>query len=411
MIKAALISVGNELLKGLVVDTNAAFLARQLWSMGIVPRYHRTVGDVVEDILSAMEQAVTDADVVIATGGLGPTADDLTRHAIARLLGVELELRPELLDQIKARLAKVGRQMSALDQIQACMPMGTQALTNDLGTAAGILCRKGHCLIVALPGVPAEMERIFSSSVQPILGQMTGRGHVVVRRLHCFGQPESAIAEVLGSMMDRGRNPSVDCTASYGQVTIYITAWGQDMGLAEQLVGGDEAVIRSRLGRTIFGVDEQTLPGVVGHGLCQAGKTLAVAESCTGGLLSKILTDQPGSSRYLLGGFVVYSNRAKSLELGVDQALLAEHGAISPQVAQAMASAARAKLGCDYAISITGVAGPDQLEDKPVGMVFVGLDGPEGPQVQCLRLSGDRCSIRMRAALTALNLLRLRLGL
>ncbi|MDH7598368.1 MAG: competence/damage-inducible protein A [Sedimentisphaerales bacterium] len=411
MITAGLISVGNELIRGLFVDTNVGFLARRLQSLGVIPRWHWTVGDSLDDIAAVIRHACAVADLVIVTGGLGPTADDQTRFAIAEVLGVPLEPSAGLLAEIEARFRQLGRQMSAINQIQAHLPKGSHALPNRLGTAPGILCQKDGCLVVALPGVPSEMEEMFIRSVEPIIIGMSGRLQVFARRIHCFGLPESEVAQTLGPLMERGRNPLVDCTASYGQVTLYVTAVAEDIQQARSLAEADEAAIRDRLGCAIFGTDDQTLPAVVGMGLSSRGKTLALAESCTGGLVAKLITDQAGSSRYLVGGFVVYSNKGKIEQLGVEPDLLAKKGPVSEEVALAMARGARSRLGCDYVIAITGVAGPEPVGQVPVGTVFVALDGPEGQQVQGSKLFGDRHTIRMRAALMSLNMLRLRLGL
>lgn len=411
MTTAWVVSVGNELVRGLVIDTNAAFIARRLMALGVDVVGHMAVGDVLDRIVCALELASSQTDLVVVTGGLGPTADDLTRQAIARLLRVDLELRKDVLSIIMARFQQLGRPFNRLNQQQAVLPVGVEILPNRIGTAPGLVCRRDGCTIVAMPGVPSEARQMFEDEVVRLVLQLPGRKDMVLIRLHCFGEPESVIAERLADLMQRGRNPAVDCTVHAGQVTVYVIARGQDLAAAQSLAQADLMTIRSRLGRLIFGEDDQTLAGVVAEGLIRKGIRLAVAESCTGGLIAKLLTDQPGASVFFVGGYVVYSNQTKISELGVSEDLLASSGAVSPEVAKAMACGVRRRCESDYGLAVTGVAGPASLEGRPVGTVFVGIDGPEGPAIEALRLMGAREDIRLRAALAALNMLRLRVGL
>jgi len=411
MVKASLISVGDELLDGSTVDTNAAFLSRQLVELGIEVVSAYTVADDVDRIVRVLDLARQDAEVVLVTGGLGPTDDDLTRQALARWLRVELELRQELVCALEEFFARRGVVMPEKNRVQAYVPQGCEVLPNPVGTAAGIVADWGQGgLVAAMPGVPSEMQQMFQR-LRGRLERLGGRGAIAIRRLRCFGTGESNIAERLGSLMHRGRNPRINTTASAGVITVHIVARAESQQDAERMAQADEQWIRQQLGEVVFGTDEQSLPEVVGRYLAEQGKSLAVAESCTGGMVTKLLTDIPGASRYLTYGWVTYSNQAKITELGVPAELIEQHGAVSEPVCRAMAEGARKKANADYAIGITGIAGPGGgSEQKPEGLVYICVEAAEGADaVRCVFLTG-RQSVRLRAAYTALNMLRLRLS-
>jgi nicotinamide-nucleotide amidase len=265
-------------------------------------------------------------------------------------------------------------------------------------------------LLVALPGVPSEMKQMFEESVLPELRRFAGTQAVVVRKLRCFGTGESNIAELLGPLMQRGRNPLVNCTAKHGVITLTINATAEDKDTACQMAEKDVKSLRNNLGELVYGTEEQTLAEVVGEKLAQQKRTIAVAESCTGGCLAKLLTDTPGASRYFTHGWVTYSNGAKTSELGVGADLIEKYGAVSEQVACAMAQGARKKAGTDFAIGITGIAGPGgATEQKPVGLVYISVDFDDECETKRCLFSRDRAFIRLRAAQTALNMLRLKL--
>jgi len=412
MKKASIVSIGNELLSGQTTDTNATYLSDRLLSISIPVVSVYTVGDESNAIIRAFNLACSDADVVIATGGLGPTEDDLTRQAFAEFLGVELQLQDQLLQKIRDFFACRNLQMPDKNKIQAYIPAGAEAIANNLGTAPGIMANAKGKLLIALPGVPSEMKQMFEESVLARLQRFAGGQAVVVRKLKCFGAGESAIAEMLGSMMQRGRNPLINCTVGYGVVTLHIIAAAKDNEKAHQMAENDEKSLRNILGKLVYGTGEQTLAEVVGKKLARNKKTLAVAESCTGGTLAKLLTDIPGASRYFTYGWVVYSNRAKVSELGVPADFIDKYGAVSEQVARAMAEGARRKAGTDFAIAITGIAGPaGGSEQKPVGLVYVSVDSNSGCETKRYNFSHDRDFIRLRAAQTALNMLRLQLDI
>ena len=411
MIKASIVTIGNEILSGQTVDTNAAHLSSELLTMGVPVVSSYVVCDEIDAIVHGLDMASADADVVLTTGGLGPTDDDLTRQALAKFLGVELELRNELLERIQKFFASRGRQMAQTNKIQAYIPAGAKALAN-IGTAPGIMAESEGKLFFALPGVPVEMERMFEESVMPELERFAGGQAIVVKKLKCFGAGESTIAEMLGTMMKRGRNPLINCTASSGIITLHIIATAGDKEKAEQMAEKDEKLLQNMLGELIYGVGEKSLAEVVGEKLTWQGKTIAVAESCTGGLLAKLLTDIPGSSKYFTFGWITYSNQAKISELGVPADLIQEYGAVSEQVARAMAVGARKKAGTDYAISITGIAGPTGgTEQKPVGLVYIGVDSENGCDTKRCFFYHGRQFIRLRAAQTVLNILRLKLNI
>jgi nicotinamide-nucleotide amidase len=412
MRKVSLVSIGNELLSGQTIDTNAAYLSDRLLSINIPVVSVYTIGDDKGAIVRAFSLACSDADVVITTGGLGPTDDDLTRQAFAEFLGVELHLQEELLRKIRNFFASRSLQMPEKNRIQAYIPAGAEAIANNLGTAPGIMARVEGKLLFALPGVPSEMKQMFEETVLTMLQQVAGEQAVVVRKLKCFGAGESAIAEMLGSMMQRDRNPLINCTVGYGVVTLHIIATAKHKEKATQMAENDEKSLRDRLGRLVYGSGEQSLAEVVGEKLAKHKKTLAVAESCTGGVLAKLLTDIPGASRYFMYGWVVYSNQAKISELGVPTDLIQKYGAVSEQVAEAMVQGARKKAGTDFAIATTGIAGPTGgSEQKPVGLVYIAVDSDSGCETEHYLFSHDRDFIRLRAAQTALNMLRLQLDI
>jgi len=411
MKRASIVSIGNELLSGQTINSNAAHLGAELLTIGIPVISTYAIGDEIDSIVRALNRACTDADVVVVTGGLGPTDDDLTRQAMADFLGVELQLHDDLLEKVQRFFAGRDLPMPERNKIQAYIPAGAEALPN-IGTAPGIRAESKGKLLFALPGVPMEMERMFAESVLPELRALAGGQAIVVRKLKCFGAGESTIAELLGDMMQRGRNPLVNCTVSCGVVTLHIVAAAQNTQKAEQMAVTDERTLRSVLGELVYGTADQTLAEVVGEELARQGKTVAVAESCTGGLVAKLLTDIPGASRCFTHGWITYSNEAKIGELGVPADLIEQYGAVSEQVAQSMAQGARRKAGTDFAIGITGIAGPTGgTEQKPVGLVYISVDSGVGCETRRCLFSHDRRSMRFRAAQTALNMLRLRLNI
>jgi nicotinamide-nucleotide amidase len=342
---------------------------------------------------------------------LGPTDDDLTRQSLAEFLGVELQFHPELFESIAAFFRRRNFAMVEKNRIQAYLPAGTEAIPNPTGTAPGMVACKDKLRIFCLPGVPSEMKVMFTEFLIPRLAEFTDRQVVVSRRLKCFGTGESMIAEKLGNLMQRGRNPLINCTVSDAVITLHVVATASDRPSAEAMIQKDQTALCEILGDWVYGRDDQTLAEVVGARLTQANKTIAVAESCTGGLITKMLTDVPGSSGYFAYGWVTYGNQAKQSELGVDPGLLAQYGAVSEPVVRAMAEGARRKAGADVAVAVTGIAGPEGgTELKPVGLVYVGVATPEQTMAQKCQFPQSRAMIRNRTALTALNLVRLQMN-
>jgi nicotinamide-nucleotide amidase len=410
MRKASIISIGNEVLSGQTVDTNASYLSGKLLSIGIPVVSSYTTGDDIDSIVRMLNLASGDADVVLITGGLGPTDDDVTRQALAKFLGSELQLQSELLEKIQNIFTRREQPMPQKNKIQAYIPAGAKAIENNLGTAPGIRAESKGKLFFALPGVPFEMKEMFEKSVFAELKKFASKQAVVVLKLKCFGAGESVIAEKLGDLMQRRRNPLINCTVQYGVITLHIIATAEDKGKAQRMAKKDEKTLRNILGELIYGTGEQTLAEVVGAKLAQQKKTIAIAESCTGGTLAKLLTDIPGASRYFTYGWVTYSDIAKITELGVKADLIEKDGAVSYRIAEAMAQGARKRAGADFAIGITGIAGPaGGNEQKPIGLVYISVDCDSGCETKRFIFPYGRDFIRLQAAQTALNMLRLKL--
>jgi len=416
MKRASIVSIGNEILSGLTLNTNAAYLSGKLQPIGIAVASTYTIPDEIDIIVRALQRAADDADFVLVTGGLGPTDDDLTRQAFAQFLNCELKYDNHLLQKIEDFFTDRGLTMPEPNRIQAYIPDGTKAIPNNLGTAPGIIAERQGKLFIALPGVPSEMKQMFEDSVFDQLKQLAEGQFVVVKRLKCFGTGESNIAEMIGDIMQRGRNPQVNCTARDGDITLHIIATATDKKTAVGMAQKDEKILRQILGDFCYSSDDKSLTEVVAERLTRQKKTISVAESCTGGLLAGMLTEIPGSSNYFLQSWVTYSSDSKITELGVSAELIKKYGAVSAEVAEAMAEGAQKNSESNVAIGITGIAGPGgATAKKPVGLVYVSLksDITSGtdPQTRTERFifSGGREAIRIRAAKTALNMVRLSL--
>ncbi len=411
---AVILSVGDELILGQTVDTNSAWLSAQLVLQGVMVAYHKTVADDQAVIAAAIREAAAAVPLVIVTGGLGPTADDLTRQALADVVGKPLDLHPPSLERIRAFFKSLGREMPATNRIQAMVPRGCEMLENDWGTAPGLKVRTGRATVFAFPGVPREMEPMYGRHVLPTLARKSGRT-LLTETVRTFGLGESLVAEKLGDLMKRDRNPTVGTTVSGGIVSVRIRSDFPDAGPARLQLDRTVEAVETRLGSLVFGRGAETLPAVVGRRLRETGRTVATAESCTGGGLAQLLTGIPGASLYFPGGWVVYSNALKHRELGVPEAILAQHGAVSEETVRLLAAHALEKAGAHHALAVSGVAGPDGgSDDKPVGTVWIALASVQdaGTKVVAERFQfpGDREMVRDRAAKTALNMLRLELG-
>lgn len=412
MIQAYIISIGNELLNGHTADTNGCWLAGKLLEAGVITAGIQVVPDEIDKITIALQQASEQGQLLLVTGGLGPTDDDLTREAVAAYLETELEFHPDVLAQIELFFKQRSRTMASTNRRQAWFPKGAVVLDNPHGTAPGFWCSKGDVHIAAMPGVPSEMKRMFDSHIAPRLDTfMRGRA-VVSGKLRCYGVGESTLAEKMGDLMKRDRNPLINCTCGSGDIILHIIAQADSKAAAQKMVEEDKALIREILGDWVYGQGEQSLPVIVGELLKSQGKTIALAESCTGGLLSQLMTEIPGASEYLLAGWVTYSNAAKTECLGVDPALIDNNGAVSEPVARAMAEGAARNAGADVGVGITGIAGPSGgTEQKQVGLVYIGTYYEDKTEVKEYHFpSSTRHFVRLRATLAALNDVRLRMG-
>ena len=412
--KAVIISIGDELILGQTVDSNSAWLSAQLSDCGIMPLYHKTVPDDIEATVVSLKEACEVADVVIATGGLGPTADDLTRQAMASLMNKPLDLHPPSLARIKAYFLSLKRDMPVTNRSQAMVPRGCEVLDNEWGTAPGIRVKFGRATLFAFPGVPHEMMKMVECYVLPLFQKGAG-SCIAVEALNTFGAGESTVAEKLGDLMRRDRTPLVGTTVSGGIVTIRIRSEAPTPLQSHKKLDQTVHEVEARLGSLIFGRADETLQNRVAALCAGANSKLATAESCTGGLVSKMLTDCPGASALFIGGWVTYSNQLKIRELGVSPNIIDQEGAVSEAVACAMAEGALLKSGADMAIALTGIAGPEGgSPDKPVGTVWIGLAIRRGEPCQVraerFQFPGTRSTIRDRAAKTALNMLRLELS-
>lgn len=407
--KAIIISVGNELAGGQTVDTNSAHLASRLGESGIETARHVTVGDDQAEVAQAIREAAAECELVLVTGGLGPTADDLTRQALADAMGsTELVEDPESLAAMEAFFRRRGRVMVEANRIQAMFPAGSMPIANVCGTAAGIAAKVGGASVYVMPGVPAEMRRMYAEQIAPRLP--AGQAALVRRVLHTFGTGESDVGSRIADLMARDANPLIGTTVSSGLVSVRVTARAASTSEAQALAQRALADVRARLGEWVVGEGDHAMAAAVGELLARRGEMLATAESCTGGLMGKMLTDVAGSSEYYLGGVVSYANAVKRDLLGVGEDVLAAHGAVSEPVARQMARGCRERFGADWGISATGIAGPGGASDeKPVGLVYIGVSGPQVDEVHRHILPGDRETVRLRAATAALNHVRLAL--
>lgn len=407
------LSIGSELTAGSTVDTNAAWISKQLARYGLLVSRHTILPDEMAAIVSFISalRRRSDAEpvVLVISGGLGPTLDDLTRDAVAGALGIATSECPACRAAIEEMFHRRGWPMAANNLRQAHLPTGSEALPNDRGTAPGFYICQGGLHIFSMPGVPNEMKAMFAQQVEPRLKLIAPPGAVVLERtLHTFGQGESTVGQKIERFMVEGLNPAVGTTVSNGMVSVRLRATSASAEIAERVLAETSAAIIEIVGETYVGTDDETLPVVVARMLTERGETLSVAESCTGGLLSKMLTDLPGATRYFMEGLVTYANEAKIARLGVAADLIAANGAVSEPVARAMAEGLRRQSGTTYALSVTGIAGPGGgSAEKPVGLVFIGLAGPGGTQAIKPLMPGDRDHIRIRSALAAMNLLRL----
>lgn len=406
---AEIICIGTELLLGHTVDTNSAYLARELAELGINLFHKSTVGDNLNRIVSLLRQAWNRSDVLILSGGLGPTQDDLTREAVAELLGEPLEFREEAWEEIVTYFKKIGRPLPESNRRQAMFPASARVLPNRLGTAPGLLVESAGKYLFAFPGVPRELIGLWEEQARPFLKRiLTETGHPVLtsKMVRMIGIGESAMEERVMDLIRHQTNPTIAPYVGKGDVLLRITARGDSEADNLRRIDALYQQIRERLGEYIYGTDEETLEEVVGRQLLARGWTLATAESCTGGLIGHRLTLVPGSSSYYLGGVISYSNQLKTQLLQVPEAILREHGAVSEATAKAMAEGVRRLTGADVGIGVTGIAGPGGgTETKPVGLVYYSVALPERTVVEHRVFPYNREGNKEAAAQAVLGLL------
>jgi nicotinamide-nucleotide amidase len=406
-VNVEILAVGTELLLGQIVNGNAADIGGRLAAAGLDHYRQGVVGDNVGRITAAITEAAERADVLIITGGIGPTQDDLTREAICAAAGVPMDFAEDYADHLRRWWQARGREMPATNLRQAEHPRGAELIPNAKGTAPGLRLRIGECWVFALPGVPQEMLPMVDDHVIPfLLGEAGDDGGVLVSLLlRTWGESESRIAEIVGDLYST-TNPTLAFLASGGEIKLRLTARAATPEDAAGLIAPVEAEIRRRLGRLVFGAGADTIERIVLRLCAERGWTLATAESATGGLLSAALTAVPGSSEVVRGGIVAYHPEIKSGLLGVDPDVLGRFGLVSAETALAMAAGARAALGADVAVAVTGSAGPDALE-QPVGTMVIAVETPEGSRARVSRSPGDRERVRVYTTTAALHLLRL----
>jgi len=407
---AEIIAIGSELLAPDRTDTNSLWLTEQLNRLGIEVKLKTIVGDDDARLEEAIKDATRRSKVVITTGGLGPTEDDITRKITARALGRRLLLDESVLEEIKQRFKGFGVVMPERNSRQAMVIEDAEVLPNPNGTAPGMFIEHKGAAIVLLPGPPREMKPMFENHVISRIAPRAGNVRVVRRMLRVAGMGESAVDEKIAPVYTQYENPQTTILFNQSEIEIHLTARGRTEEEANALLDHVVLQIEEQLGNAIFSFAGEKMEEVVGLKLSVGGYTLAVAESCTGGLLAQRLTDIPGSSKYFIEGVVTYANDAKVRALGVEPILLLEHGAVSAPVAEAMAEGIRRRAETDFGVSITGIAGPGGgTDEKPVGTVFIAIASEAGTEHRKLKLPGDRQLIRWRASQAALDLLRRRL--
>jgi len=407
-LEVELLATGDELLTGQVVDTNSPWLLDRLWDLGVMARRKTLVGDDRADLLAALREASERADLVVMSGGLGPTEDDLTAEVVATALGVPLEVHAPSLEAIRARFAKLGREMTPNNAKQARFPRGATVLPNRHGTAPGFSVRMGRCELVALPGVPVEYRGLSEEFVLPGLAGRLGPVPAF-RLVKLFAVPESHADERMRPVMDDPANRDVrfGYRAHWPEIHVKWAVPGPDAPARADAI---LARVRELFGDSIFAEGKEELAGIVVERLGARRERVAVAESCTGGLISETLTSVPGSSAVFELGIVAYANEMKSRFVAVAPELLEAHGAVSEPVARGLAEGARRAAAATWGIGVTGIAGPDGgTPEKPVGTVHLALAGPRGTQALARLYRGDRERVRRQAAFEALNLLRLSL--
>lgn len=406
---AELISIGDEILYGQTLDTNSHWMSARLDEIGIKVRRKITIGDDREEILSALRESESRADVVLITGGLGPTKDDLTKPLLAEYFGVPLLLNEEALQEVTALFARMGRELTATNRGQAELPANCQKITNELGTAPGMWFEERNTIFVSMPGVPFEMRGIMEKSVLPRLQSKFSQGVIYHKIIKTIGIGESNLADKIADWeTNLPKNIKLAYLPSIGQVKLRLTAIGEDEGALKEAVANEVATVLPLIQSHVYGFDHEEIEAVIGQMLLEKKQTIAFAESCTGGYLSHLVTSVPGSSKYYKGTVVSYDYDVKVNLLGVDPRMMEQKGAVSEEVVRQMAEGVRKKLGSDVGISVSGIAGPDGgTKEKPVGTVWIGYSDAQKTVARKFSFSKTRILNIEASAISALNMFRL----
>lgn len=405
--RAELITIGDELLFGQTIDTNAAFIGEKFAEAGIELAYHTTVGDQADDLISAIGLAMNRVDFVLTTGGLGPTHDDITKKVICKFFKRQLVFHEDILKSLEKRYSELGITMPPINQNQALLPQGAKLIENKVGSALGMIFEERGKTLVSVPGVPAEMEAMVTDSIVPMLLQKSAGQVIVHRKLRTIGIMESAIFEKVKDIIDEKSFIKIAFLPSYKGVDIRLTARTDNRAKAETALAELDQKYRERIGKYIFGYDNDELPAIVGFLLTEKKQTLAVAESCTGGLLGKTITDISGSSAYFKGGVISYSNEIKIDLLNVPPVAIEAHGAVSSETARFMAEGVKEGCGADIGVATTGIAGPTGgTPEKPVGLVYIALASSKETRIKEFRFKSNRAATRIRSTYAALDMIR-----
>jgi nicotinamide-nucleotide amidase len=411
--KAEIIAIGSELVSGQSLDTNSQWLSRALGKLGIPVHFHTSLGDDLAENIAVFKVAIERADLILTSGGLGPTQDDLTREALAAVAGVGLVEDSGSLEAIQAMFARRNRVMSERNRVQALFPEGAEPIPNAIGTAPGIAMRIGNSWIACMPGVPNELKRMFDDQIVPRLRERgLASRQIVHRKINLFGKGESEIEAQALDLTPRGRVPEVGITASEATISFRIAAEADSQDEANRLIEPTAALIYERFGDLIVGEGLEDVVDAMVKELARTGRTIATAESCTGGLVAQMITSVPGVSRYYPGGLVTYSSEAKANLLDVPREMLKAHGAVSPEVAAELARRVRERFRTDLGLAVTGIAGPStDSPEHPVGLVYLGLATADEVRTRKLELGPEqpRDVIQRRAAKQAVNWARLTL--
>ena len=408
--RAEVVGIGTELLLGQIANTNAQWISERLAEIGVDVLFHDVVGDNHDRIVEVLRLAVARSDAVIVTGGLGPTQDDITREAVAEVAGVALIRRPEIEGWLRRRFERMGRDMPASNLRQADVPEGADVIENERGSAPGLVVSVGDATIFALPGVPAEMRQMVRGAVVPRLVERTGPAGIASRQIRCVGMAESRIAEALDDLFHGSANPTVAYLAGGGEVRVRLTAKAASLGEAEDLIRPLAEEVATRLGDVVYSTGDEELEQVIGRQLKAAKRTVACAESLTGGGVARRLSAAPGASAYFRGSAVVYTAEAKRSVLGVSADTLEREGVVSEACAREMAAGARRVFDADVAVSLTGSAGPEPHDGAPPGIVWIALEADDVAHARQLRAPGDRETVLRWSEQAALDLLRRHLG-